>query len=73
MEDKRFKVLKMIAEDMESDARNFDGKPFNGKTVGDYFGKQGAAIAALSTIVESLLENLHEIKGVVDSNLLGRR
>jgi len=45
----------MIAKDMEDDARNFDGRPFNGKTVAEYFGNQGAAIAALANILKSIL------------------
>ena len=53
--DKRIEVLEAIAKDMEDDARNFDGKPFNGKTVAEYFGNQGAAIAALADIVKSLI------------------
>lgn len=55
MMDKRMKVLDAVSKDMEDDARNFDGKPFNGKTVAEYFGNQGAAIAALVDIVKSLL------------------
>lgn len=51
------KVLEAIAKDMEDDARNFDGKSFNGKTVGEYFGNHGAAIAALADIVKSILED----------------
>ncbi len=58
MEDKRIKVLGMIAEDMANDAKNFDGRPFNGKTVAEYFGNQGAAIASLAEIVKSLLEEI---------------
>ena len=54
--DKRLKVLKMIAEDMENDARKFDGQPFNGKTVAEYFGNQGAAISALANIIRTLIE-----------------
>jgi len=57
-EDNRSKSLKMIAADMENDARNFDGCPFNGKTVAQYFGNQGAAIAALAIIVESILDQI---------------
>jgi hypothetical protein len=40
----KLKVLSVIEEDMKNDAKNFDGRPFNGKTVAEYFGKQGAAI-----------------------------
>lgn len=53
---KKVTVLKMIAEDMKNDAAAFDGRPFNGKVVAEYFGNQGAAIAALANIVKSILE-----------------
>ena len=59
MEDKRSNVLEMIAIDMKNDAENFDGRPFNGKTVAEYFGNQGAAIAALADIVKSILEQIN--------------
>ncbi len=49
-------VLEMIAKDMKDDAANFDGRPFDGKTVAEYFGNQGAAIAALANIIKSMLE-----------------
>lgn len=48
-------VLKMIAEDAESDAKNFDGQPFTGKTVGTYLGNHGASIASLAEIVIEVL------------------
>lgn len=54
--EKQIKVLEMIAADMKSDAEKFDGRPFNGKTVGTYFGHQGAAIAALAKAIKSILE-----------------
>ena len=57
---KKIEVLEMIAADMKSDAENFDGKPFNGKTVATYFGNQGAAIAALADIIKSILEEKEE-------------
>lgn len=53
---RKIEVLKMIVDDMENDAKNFSGLPFNGKTVGEYFGNQGAAISALADIIKSLLE-----------------
>ncbi|MCP4651095.1 MAG: hypothetical protein GY853_13590 [PVC group bacterium] len=56
-DDKRIKVLKMIAVDMKNDAKKFDGRPFNGKTVAEYFGNQGAAISALAKIIESILND----------------
>ena len=55
MKDK-IKVLEMIAADMKTDAENFDGRPFTGKVVAEYFGNQGAAIAALADIIKSILK-----------------
>ncbi len=52
----RIEVLEMIAKDMKDDAKNFEGQPFNGKTVAEYFGNQGAAIAALANIIKSILD-----------------
>lgn len=52
IEDKRIKVLQMISDDMAQDAKDFDGKPFNGKVVAEYFGNQGAAISALADIMK---------------------
>ena len=49
--DKLIAILKEIAIDMEKDAKDFDGKPFNGRTVAEYFGNQGAAIQALANIL----------------------
>ena len=56
MVEKRLNILKMIADDMKNDAKNFDGKPLTGRTVAEYFGNQGAAIAAIADIVRSILE-----------------
>jgi hypothetical protein len=54
--DKAIATCQMIIDDMASDAREFDGKPFDGRTVAAYFGNQGAAIAALANIVKQHLE-----------------
>jgi len=56
----KIKVLKTIADDMKNDAKNFDGKPFTVKTVAEYFGNQGAAIAALANIMRSILEDTYD-------------
>ena len=53
---RKIEVLKMIADDMKNDASNFDGRPFNGKTIAEYFGNQGAAITALANIIRSIFE-----------------
>ena len=52
MKDKN-KVLEIIAADMERDAKEYDGKPFTGRNVAEYFGKHGAAIAGLAKIMRS--------------------
>lgn len=49
-------LVEMIAKDMKNDASDFNGRPFNGKTVAEYFGNQGAAIAALANIIGLILE-----------------
>ena len=53
---KRISVCEMVMDDMRNDASKFDGRPFNGKTVAEYFGNQGAAITALANILKSILE-----------------
>ena len=56
-EKKIIEVLEMIAQDMQDDAKNFDGKPFTGRTVAEYFGNHSAAIATLANVVKSLVES----------------
>ena len=60
IDDKWSEILKLISDDMEQDAKKFDGKPFDGETVGEYFGNHGAAIAALANIVDSLISELNK-------------
>lgn len=57
MRDKRIKLCEKIAEDMKNDATEFDGKPFTGRSVGEYFGNHGAAIAALADLIKSIMED----------------
>jgi len=59
--DKAIEVLARIAKDMEEDAIYYEGQDFNGRNVAEYFGKQGAAIAALATIIEKDLKQRKEI------------
>lgn len=44
------------AQGNSADATAFDGKPFNGRTVAEYLGNQGAAIAALARILRETVE-----------------
>lgn len=48
-------VCRDIAIDMMADAEAFDGKPFNGRTVAEYLGNLGAAVAALADILDQAL------------------
>ena len=48
-------ILTDITADMKADATKFDGQPFTGRTVAEYFGNHGAAIAALADIVKTLI------------------
>ena len=54
---KLINTLAMITQDMKDDAAHFNAQPFTGKTVGEYFGHQGAAIAALANIIKTILED----------------
>lgn len=53
--EKLIEILEMIKKDVENDAENFDGRPFNGRTIGEYFGYHGAAIASLADVIKSIL------------------
>ena len=55
-DDKKLKILNLIADDMRCDAEHYEGLPFTGKNVAEYFGKQGAAIAALANIISQLIK-----------------
>lgn len=59
---KAIEVLKTIQTDMQEDAKRFDGQPFTGKTVAEYFGCHGAAIAALARLMQGVLEERGEGK-----------
>lgn len=60
-QERLLEICEQVANDMKSDAKEFDGKPFDGKTVATYFGYQGAAIAALSNVIKEIL--LQNVKG----------
>jgi hypothetical protein len=55
--EKMIETCKMIAEDARKDAKEFDGKPFTGKTVGQYFGNLLASVYTLANILKEILEN----------------
>jgi hypothetical protein len=54
--------LMLIAQDMADDARAFDGKPLDGKAVGECFGNHGAAIARIAEIVGVLCERVDALE-----------
>ena len=53
---REIEVLTMIAENAKKDVEQFEGKPFNGVTVAEYFGCHAASIRALANILKSILE-----------------
>lgn len=59
-------ICRDIANDMRLDAERFDGQPFNGRTVAEYFGNQGAAIAGLARILEAFCEAQQDAALAVD-------
>jgi hypothetical protein len=50
--DKALEVLDMIIADAGADVKDFDGKPFSGKTLGELHGILEAKIEALAKIVK---------------------
>ena len=54
--DKIIQVLDVISKDAENDAKNFDGKEFNGKNVAEYLGNHGASISSLAEILKKFIE-----------------
>ncbi|KKL17015.1 hypothetical protein LCGC14_2489790 [marine sediment metagenome] len=61
--EKMIEVMNMVVEDMRNDACAFDGKPFTGKTMAEYMGNHGAAIAAIAGAVIAILEELTDSEG----------
>ena len=54
-------TLRMIRKDCEDDTREMYGAPFNGKTMGEYFGRVYAAVDALAAIqIQQLLTEQEE-------------
>ena len=49
------RVCREIADNMERDASDCDGKPFDPAVVAEYLGKHGAAIAALAKMIGMLV------------------
>jgi hypothetical protein len=54
---KLIKCCEQVAYDVENDAKEFDGRSFDGKTVATYFGYHGAAIKALSEVIKNIIED----------------
>ena len=57
LKEKLLKVCEQVSADVENDVHEFEGKPFNGRTVATYFGYQAAAIKALSDVLKRLIED----------------
>ena len=55
---KELEVLDMIIDDCEKDVNDFEGKPFNGKTVAEMHGILEAKIQALAKVVKKIAEEV---------------
>ena len=55
---KELEVLDMIIDDCKKDVEDFEGKPFNGKTVAEMHGILEAKIEALAKIVKKIAEEV---------------
>lgn len=49
-------ILRMIIEDCEQDVKDFEGREFNGKTLGELHGILEAKIETLAKILKQFLE-----------------
>jgi hypothetical protein len=63
LKEKLVKICEMVSADVESDVNEFEGKPFDGRTVATYFGNQAAAIKALSDVLKRLIEQ-HDVSEI---------
>lgn len=54
------RVLKMMEEDIETDIKELEGKPFSGPVLAEYLGNTAAAVATLNEIVTLLVEDTEE-------------
>ncbi len=55
--EKVIKVLGMIADDAEKDVNEAEGKPFTGRNVSEFNGKQNAMIRKLALTLKEILED----------------
>lgn len=53
-------VMRAVRDDAEADVNALDGKPFNGKTVGEQFGNTNAGLAAVAAAVRQIAEEMLE-------------
>lgn len=54
------KILDMVLDDVEGDVNYYEGKPFTGRNVSEYFGKQAAAISAIGAALKNYIISLNE-------------
>ena len=56
------KICEHVMFYVKNDAKEFDGRSFDGKTVAAYFGYHGASIGALAEVVASLVVKIDELE-----------
>ena len=54
--DKTLEVLDMIITDCEQDVTDFEGREFNGRTLGELHGQLEAKIQALAKIIKKIIK-----------------
>lgn len=56
MEKSPIEVLDIIIEDCEADVKEYDGREFNGRTLGEIHGILQAKIEALARVMKTIIE-----------------
>lgn len=49
-------VMGLVSHDMENDVKNFEGKPFNGRTLGEAHGQLCAAVQAVAKALKQIVD-----------------
>lgn len=58
MKEKIIEVCNLVISETEQDMKELDGKPFNGRTMAEAFGKQAAGTVALANLIILLAKSL---------------
>ena len=62
---KELEVLDMIIADCEQDVKDFEGREFNGRTLGELHGQLEAKIQALAKIIKKIIKGEWKMKYLI--------